>query len=133
MSTTGQQEVRVSRFERVRGRLRRGYESARDTVRASRERQRAHAALPAGADGPEQGVASPADPGPVAPPSAAVVGAETPVAPHPSTVSQDDADVPHALRIAAAWSWRLLVVGLVGWALMKIVGEIRIVIIPLAV
>jgi predicted PurR-regulated permease PerM len=52
---------------------------------------------------------------------------------HSSTSSRDDADVPHALRIAAAWSWRLIVIGVVGWALLGIVGTIRIVIIPLAI
>ncbi|GAA3738090.1 AI-2E family transporter [Plantactinospora mayteni] len=41
--------------------------------------------------------------------------------------------MPHALRIAAAWSWRLIVIGLVGWALLRVVGTIRIVIIPLAI
>ncbi|MFE0591523.1 AI-2E family transporter [Micromonospora echinospora] len=130
----GHLEVCVSRLERVRERLRRAYESGRNAVRAGRERHRARVgAVSARPGGPEPGVASPATPGPAAPSSAVVVGAESPVAPHPSIASQDDADVPHALRIAAAWSWRLLVVGLVGWALLRIVGQIRIVIIPLAV
>jgi predicted PurR-regulated permease PerM len=118
-------EVRLSRFERVRGRLRHAFESGRESVRVSR-------ADPA--DVPDDpGVASPASPGPVASPSATVVGAEPPAAMHNSTSSRDDAEVPHALRIAAAWSWRLIVVGIVAWALLMIVGTIRIVIIPLAV
>jgi putative heme transporter len=50
-----------------------------------------------------------------------------------STTSRDDAEVPHALRIAAAWSWRLIVVGVVGWALLRFVGIISIVMIPLAI
>lgn len=41
--------------------------------------------------------------------------------------------MPHALRIGAAWSWRLLAIGIVAWALLRIVGQIRIVIIPLAI
>ncbi|WP_348774313.1 AI-2E family transporter [Micromonospora sp. WMMD987] len=119
------QEVRLSRFERVRGRLRRAYESGRESVRAGR-------ADPA--DAPEgAGVATPASPGPAAAPSATVVGVEPPAAMHNSTSSRDDADVPHALRIAAAWSWRLIVIGVVTWALLRIVGTISIVIIPLAV
>ncbi|SCL14205.1 Predicted PurR-regulated permease PerM [Micromonospora rhizosphaerae] len=119
------QEVRLSRFERIRGRLRRAYESGRESVRAERAEAR---------DGPEEsGLASPASPGPEAPPSATVVGAEPPAAMHTSTSSRDDADVPHALRIAAAWSWRLIVIGIVTWALLKIVGTIRIVIIPVAI
>ncbi|WP_342670714.1 AI-2E family transporter [Micromonospora matsumotoense] len=120
-----QQEVRLSRFERVRGRLRRAYESGRESGRAGR-------ADPA--DAPEgTGVATPASPGPVAAPSATVVGAEPPAALYHSTSSRDDADVPHALRIAAAWSWRLIVIGAVTWTLLKIVGAISIVIIPLLV
>lgn len=124
------QEVRLSRFERMRGRLRRAYESGRDSVRARREA--------AGARRTEEvaeplGTASPAVPGPVAPPSATMVRAEPSHAMHNSTISRDDADVPHALRIAAAWSWRLIAIGIVAWALMKVVGQIRIVIIPLAI
>lgn len=115
----------MSRFERVRGRLRRAYESGRESVSAGRPQE---------ADPPEEsGVASPVSPGPAAPSSATVVGVEQPAALHTSTTSRDDAEVPHALRIAAAWSWRLIVVGLVAWALLRIVGTIRIVIIPVTV
>ncbi|MGC5029103.1 AI-2E family transporter [Micromonospora sp. DT229] len=115
----------MSRFERLRGRLRRAYESGRDSVRAARNTP-PYVPKPARA-------ASPAEPGPVAPPAATVVGAEPGPALHHSTSSRDDADVPHALRIAAAWSWRLIVVGVVFWALVKLVSTISIVIIPLAV
>ncbi|MEH1102245.1 AI-2E family transporter [Micromonospora sp. CPCC 205561] len=119
------QEVRLSRFERIRGRLRHAYESGRESARARRTEP---------ADVPEPaGVASPTSPGPAAGPSATVLGAASPGATHTSTSSRDDADVPHALRIAAAWSWRLIVVGVVAWALLKIVGTIRIVVIPLAI
>jgi predicted PurR-regulated permease PerM len=52
---------------------------------------------------------------------------------HQSTSSRDDADVPHSLRIAAAWSWRLIVVGLVGYVLLRFIGIISIVVIPLAI
>ncbi|MEV6813588.1 AI-2E family transporter [Micromonospora sp. NPDC051296] len=115
----------MSRFERLRGRLRRAYESGRESVRTARN-------TPPEVPEPAK-VASPATPGPAAPPTATVVGAEPPAALHNSTSSRDDADVPHALRIAAAWSWRLIAVGIVFWALLKIVGTISIVIIPLAV
>ena len=50
-----------------------------------------------------------------------------------STTSRDDAEVPHSLRIAAAWSWRLIVVGVVGWVLVRFIGIISIVVIPLAI
>jgi len=46
---------------------------------------------------------------------------------------QDDLYVPRALRIAAAWSWRLLVVGVVGWALLRVIGAVRVVVIPLLI
>ncbi|MFG1799115.1 AI-2E family transporter [Micromonospora carbonacea] len=133
-------EVRLSRFERVWGRLHRAYESGRDAVRQARADPTGRAdvtgrrALPGSVDASaEAGVASPRSPGPVAPPSAVVVGAEPPAALHNSTSSRDDADVPHALRIAAAWSWRLIVIGVVFWALLKIVATVSIVIIPLAI
>ncbi|MFJ8580491.1 AI-2E family transporter [Micromonospora sp. NPDC093277] len=114
-------EVRLSRFERMRGRLRRAYESGRASART----RRLDPADPPGEDVAPSGPATPAP----APP----VGPESSTAPHPSTASQDDADVPHALRIAAAWSWRLIAIGIVAWALLRIVGTIRIVIIPLAI
>ncbi|AXH89482.1 AI-2E family transporter [Micromonospora aurantiaca] len=116
-------EVRLSRFERMRGRLRRAYESGREAARTRR----------AAADTGDAGVASPAAPGPPAAPEAVVVGAASPAALHSSTVSRDDTEVPHALRIAAAWCWRLIVIGIVTWALLRIVGTISIVIIPLTV
>lgn len=68
-------------------------------------------------------------------PSGAVIappGAVVPVA-TPSVTSRDDEDVPHALRIAAAWSWRLLVVALGGIALLWVVGRLQSVVIPIAI
>ncbi len=41
--------------------------------------------------------------------------------------------MPHALRVGAAWSWRLLAIGIVAWALLRVMGQVRIVIIPLAI
>ncbi|MDQ0368151.1 AI-2E family transporter [Catenuloplanes indicus] len=52
---------------------------------------------------------------------------------HTSTISRDDAEVPHALRLAAAWSWRLIVVGVIGYVLLRFLATIRIVVIPLSV
>ncbi len=116
----------MSRFEALRGRLRRAYESGRESARANRvDPERA------------PGESEVASPGPTAPAPATVAGAEPPAEPsavtHATTSSRDDTEVPHALRIAAAWGWRLLVVGIVTWALIKIIGTIRIVIIPLTV
>nr|WP_307804474.1 AI-2E family transporter [Micromonospora echinofusca] len=113
-------EVSLSRFAQIRARIRRAYESSRASVPS--------AAL---ADG---GVATPSSPGPSAQPDVPVAGLPAPQVPqHPSTSSRDDADVPHSLRIAAAWSWRLIVIGVLGWALIGIIGRIQIVIIPLAI
>nr|WP_231934990.1 AI-2E family transporter [Micromonospora viridifaciens] len=117
--------MRLSRFERIRGRLRRAYQSGRESARAGRVAPR---------EAPEEtAVASPATPGPAAPAAATTAAGQPPSALHASTTSRDDADVPHALRIAAAWSWRLIAIGIVAWGLLKIVGTIRIVIIPLAI
>ena len=41
--------------------------------------------------------------------------------------------MPHSLRIAAAWSWRLIIVGVVGWVLLRFIGIVSIVVIPLAI
>ncbi|MBM2617309.1 AI-2E family transporter [Actinoplanes sp. LDG1-06] len=101
----------VSRLQRVRDNLKRAYESGRESVRLARE-----------------------DPAPE--PDNEVEFAPPPPEPddvHHSTNSRDDAEVPHSLRIAAAWGWRLIVVGLVGWALLRFIGIISVVVIPLAV
>ena len=47
--------------------------------------------------------------------------------------SRDDADVPHALRIAAAWSWRLIVIGVCRLGVCSRRHHVGIVIIPVAV
>lgn len=102
----------MSRLQRVRANLRRAYESGRESVRTARaETQR------------------PADD--------AEVEFEPPEFSssfeHQSISSRDDAEVPHSLRIAAAWSWRLIVVGVVGWVLLRFIGTVSIVVIPLAI
>lgn len=114
-------EVHLSRFEQVRARLRRAYEAGRESVRSAR-----HDREPVAVPHVDTPVAVPV------PPSVPAPDAE-PVPPHLSLASQDDADVPHALRLAAAWSWRLIVVGIVGWALIRLVGAIQVVMIPLAI
>ncbi|HEY0699933.1 MAG TPA: AI-2E family transporter [Micromonospora sp.] len=114
--------MRLSRFEQLRARVRRAYESGRASVRTARTGKGAAVEAPTS---PEP---------PVAPPSVPVYG-DT-VAPgeiHASTTSRDDADVPHGLRIAAAWSWRLIAIGVVGWALLKVIALVKIVMIPLAI
>lgn len=103
----------MSRFQRVRDNLQRAYQSGRESVRLARaDRDREREAEP------EVEFVPPPPPDPLD---------------NQSTSSRDDTEVPHALRIAAAWSWRLIVVGVVGWALLRFVGIIRIVMIPLAI
>ena len=103
----------VSRLLRVRNNLQKAFETGRESVRQARAER----------DGDlEQDVALEFEP-----PRPEPVGATE------STVSQDDAEVPHSLRIAAAWSWRLIVVGLLGWVLLRFIGIISIVVIPLSI
>ncbi|HEU4347490.1 MAG TPA: AI-2E family transporter [Actinoplanes sp.] len=102
----------MSRLERVRENIRRAYENGRESVRSARIDQN-------GVVEPEVEFAPPL-------PLPATVENQ-------STASRDDAEVPHSLRIAAAWSWRLIAVGVVGWALLRFVGIVSVVVIPLAV
>ncbi|GAB1694755.1 AI-2E family transporter [Krasilnikovia sp. M28-CT-15] len=103
----------MSRLQRVRQNLRKAYEAGRESVRTARTAQNGNS------DGdPDFEFAMP--------PPQVVVDQQ-------STTSLDDTEVPHSLRIAAAWSWRLIVVGLVGYALLRFIGTISIVVIPLAI
>ena len=102
----------MSRLQRVRENIRKAYDTGRESVRMARADHdtgngdsEVDFELPAPAPDPE----------------------------HHSTSSRDDAEVPHSLRIAASWSWRLIAVGVVGWALLRFVGVISVVIIPLAI
>ena len=103
----------MSRLLRVRNNLQKAFETGRDSVRQAR--------VESDGDLHEDGALEFEQPAP------------EPVREKESTVSQDDAEVPHSLRIAAAWSWRLIVVGLVGWALLRFIGIISIVVIPLSI
>ncbi|HYN95597.1 MAG TPA: AI-2E family transporter, partial [Pilimelia sp.] len=100
---------------RVGGGLRRAYDAGRASVLAARNRETDD-------DPPVLDEETPAPP-----------ATKEPILTHPSTVSRDDADVPHALRVAAAWAWRLLVIGVLGFYAIKLIGNVRLVVIPLAV
>ena len=102
----------LSRLQRVRTNLRKAYDTGRESVRMARTEHE-----PA-TDDPEVEFEVPRP---------------DPPFDHRSTSSLDDAEVPHSLRIAAAWSWRLIVVGVVGWVLVRFIGIISIVVIPLAI
>jgi predicted PurR-regulated permease PerM len=117
--------VLLSRFEQLRARLRRAYESGRVSARNGRAPNGDEDTMIDASGADESGAGGSGADAPVA-------GAESPAA-HPSTTSRDDVDVPHSLRIAAAWSWRLIVIGVVGWALLNAIARIQIVVIPLAI
>ena len=104
----------MSRLERVRQNLRKAYDTGRESVRLARAERD---------NGSEPDHEIEFELPPPQPDSDR----------HQSTVSRDDTEVPHSLRIAAAWSWRLIVVGLVGWALLRFIGIVSIVVIPLSI
>ncbi|SDT75671.1 AI-2E family transporter [Actinoplanes derwentensis] len=105
--------MRVNRFMRIRENLKRAYDSGRESVRQARAERPA----PETERYDNEFYLPPADPEIV----------------HHSISSRDDADVPQPLRIAAAWSWRLIVVGVIGWALLQFIGLVSIVVVPLAI
>lgn len=111
----------MGRFEQVRASVRRAYRVSRDALRAGRELspngRDPEAALPA----PETLVLAP----PAADGSAPPAG--------DSVAGRDDAEVPHALRIAAAWSWRLLLVAAAGAVVIWAVSRLQQIVIPLAI
>ncbi|WP_435823999.1 AI-2E family transporter [Actinoplanes missouriensis] len=95
-------------MQRVRENLKKAYDSGREQVRTARE----------------EGAVPEPDFAPRSPEPEIV---------HHSTNSRDDADVPQPLRVAAAWSWRLIVVGVVGLALLRLIGMVSVVVVPLAI
>ncbi|HZN74677.1 MAG TPA: AI-2E family transporter [Micromonosporaceae bacterium] len=105
----------MGRFEQARANIRRAYEAGRESMRAARAEARAAAT--------EEPQVVPAEP---------VRGGEpSPV--HHSTTSADDSTLPRSLRIVAAWSWRMLVIGAVAVAIVTIVGRLKLVIVPLVI
>jgi putative heme transporter len=50
-----------------------------------------------------------------------------------SPARQHDPDVPAGLRITAAWGWRLLVIGVLGFYLIRLLGLFQVLIVPLLV
>jgi putative heme transporter len=106
----------LSRLQRVRSNLRRAYDTGRESVRHARQEIAEREFEP-------ERVEDDFEPPPPAEPEMV----------HHSTASHDDIEVPHSLRISAAWSWRLIVVGVVGWALLRFISTISVVVIPLAI
>jgi predicted PurR-regulated permease PerM len=59
--------------------------------------------------------------------------APTAVAVEPTTTSRDDEAVPRSLRIAAAWSWRLLIIAAAFAVVLWMVARLKQVLIPLSI
>ncbi|MCP2325734.1 putative PurR-regulated permease PerM [Hamadaea flava] len=101
----------MGRFEQARANIKRAYQAGRAGVRARRAQHN------------EQ-----AEEDPVADPSP-----KTPEVVHSSTSSRDDVEVPVGLRVAAAWGWRVLILGIIVYFALKLVNTLSHVIIPLVI
>jgi predicted PurR-regulated permease PerM len=101
----------LGKLDNVRDNLRRAYESSRASVRQARAQVRADGVEPA---------APPAPPRPV-------VVAATPGS------RRDDLDVPHGLRVAGAWAWRVLLLVGAGVATLWVIGKLQLVVVPLVI
>jgi putative heme transporter len=74
-----------------------------------------------------------ADPSAGGGPVADVAAVEDPVPPRDHPVDNDGQGVPYPLRIAAAWSWRLLILVLAGAVLLYVVGKLHQVFVPVSI
>lgn len=103
---------RLEQLRAVRAGVRRAYAVTRETVRAARER----AEDPNGAVAAEIAPAEPESP-------------EPPPAPAPAV----DEAVPRSLRIAGAWSWRMILVAVVAWGLLWLIDRFLFLVAPMMV
>jgi predicted PurR-regulated permease PerM len=95
----------MGRFDQVRANIRRAYEAGRATVRAAKEEEERRYA---------EAEAPPADPAP------------------PPVVHHEEL-VPRPLKIAGSWAWRIIAVGVVLFYILKLMGVLTIVVIPLMI
>lgn len=117
----------MGRFERFSANLRRMYDAGRESLRAAQERTAARESSEDMSEGRE--VAGQPD----SPPAAQEHPEETRRArsgPEPPDVV---VTVPRGLQIAAAWSWRLIVVAVVALALLWVVDRYLILFAPLLI
>src|SRR5690606_28913691 len=113
--------VSVGRFEQLRASVRRAFRVGRETFRTARQRVEA-----------AENADAPALAGPPAPEPQPVEAAPTPL-PSPDHHRSVDEAVPRSLRIAAAWSWRLIVVATVTVALLWLINRYLILVAPLMI
>lgn len=116
----------MSRWQRMGVGLRRVYDATRATVRARTEAYGDGRPDGGSANGDERPALAPTE-GPPAEPVR--VSVSTP----PSVSSRDDAEVPKELRIAAAYSWRLIVIAAAAVGVTYLIGRLSAVVIPLAI
>jgi predicted PurR-regulated permease PerM len=104
--------MQVGRFDNTWANVRRAYQASRDTVRSARSRvEEPDGQVPELAEAPAR--------------------EEVPAA--PPTPPPIDEMVPRSLRIAAAWSWRLILVAVVAWGLLIIIDRYLILVAPLMI
>ncbi len=106
----------MGQFNQVRDGLRRAYVSRINTVRAARAQARAAEADAAAAAEPEVAMVTP--PRPIA---------------VPADTGRDEAGVPHGLRVAGAWAWRILLLVVAGLAMLWVVAKLQLVIVPVLI
>ncbi len=82
----------------------------------------------AGTGGPDRDGGGPGGPGGGAP-----YDPTTPVPSRAGRFADEDAMVPRGLRVAAAYSWRLLFIAIAGLGVLWIVGKLKLVFIPVAI
>jgi predicted PurR-regulated permease PerM len=107
----------LGRFREVQANIWRAYQAGRETARAAAREEREHEGRQHGGRDPEVTEIE-------------ASAAETPLE-HP--VGKDGQDVPYPLRIAAAWSWRLLIVAAAAAVLLYVVGMLKQVVVPVAI
>jgi putative heme transporter len=107
----------LGRFDQAMANIQRAYEAGRETVRARRAER---ARLDWAEEDDDEPIAVPPLP----------VHLDTE---HTTTSSRDDMEVPPGLRVAAAWGWRLLILGVIIFYALKIVSVLSHVIIPLTI
>jgi predicted PurR-regulated permease PerM len=130
----------MGKFAATRDRLRRALGSARESVRRAREQARASAtdegtgpgrsavavANGEGGDDVEDGASNQ--------PRAAIAGREAPIVVASTSVThRDDLDVPRGLRVAAAWTWRVLLLVGATWVVLWLIAKLSVVVIPVTI
>jgi predicted PurR-regulated permease PerM len=68
------------------------------------------------------------------PNSTSAPGREPPIVVASTSVThRDDLDVPRGLRVAAAWTWRVLLLVLAAWVVLWLIAKLSVVVIPVTI